>query len=92
MFQNRQFQQTALILATVTGQVGCLTVLIIAVAYAIGAFIDHFLGLDKSIFTALAIVGSLPITLYVIIRVSMATVAKTQELTAANTTEEKTKA
>lgn len=91
MFQNRQFQQTALILATVTGQVGCLTVFIIAVAYAIGAFIDRSLGLDKSIFTALAIVGSLPITLYVIIRVSMATVAKTQELTA-DSTEEKTEA
>lgn len=64
---------------------------IIAVAYAIGAFIDRSLGLDKSIFTALAIVGSLPITLYVIIRVSMATVAKTQELTA-DSTEEKTEA
>ncbi|HSH01900.1 MAG TPA: AtpZ/AtpI family protein [Anaerolineae bacterium] len=68
-------------LAGVVGQVGCLTVLLITVALAGGIFLDNFLG-SKPIFTILFTIGSVPITLYLIVRISLTAVERAQKLTA----------
>lgn len=53
-----------LTLASVTGSVGCLTVLIILVAFFAGRWLDNQFESD-SIFTVVLMVGSVPVTLVV---------------------------
>lgn len=53
-----------LTLAVVTGQVGCLTVLIILVAFFAGRWLDNQFGSD-AVFTVVLMVGSIPVTLVV---------------------------
>lgn len=51
-----------LTLAVVTGQVGCLTVLIILVAFFAGRWLDNQFGSD-ALFTVVLMIGSIPVTL-----------------------------
>lgn len=53
-----------LTLAAVTGQVGCLTVLIILAAFFIGRWLDNRFDSD-ALFTIILMVGSIPVTLVV---------------------------
>jgi magnesium-transporting ATPase (P-type) len=53
-----------LTLAAVTGQVGCLTVIIILVAFLAGRWLDNQFGGD-SLFTVILMVASVPVTLVV---------------------------
>jgi F0F1-type ATP synthase assembly protein I len=69
--------QTSL-LAGIIGQVGCITILIVGLALAAGLLLDRFLGTDP-IFTILLMVGSVPVTLYIIVRVSLLAAARVQQ-------------
>jgi magnesium-transporting ATPase (P-type) len=91
--QNPQQQiNQAAMLASVVGQVGCLIVFIIAIALGVGMLIDKFLG-TNAIFTVLLMVGSVPVALYVTVRLSLTAVARAQQkLSEANETEEESKA
>ena len=81
MIQDDQINQTAL-LASIVGQIGCITVIIIALALGGGILLDRFLD-TRPIFTILFIVGSVPITLFVTVRVSLMAAARAQKMEAA---------
>ena len=53
-----------LTLAAVTGQVGCLTVIIILVAFFAGRWLDNQFNSD-ALFTVILMVASVPVTLFV---------------------------
>lgn len=88
--QQQQINQAAL-LASVVGQVGCVVVILVGLAMGAGLLIDRFLG-TKAIFTVLFMVGSVPVALYVTVRVSLMAAARAQKLIDANKAEEETKA
>ena len=69
MSQNSNFQYTSA-MAGVVGQVGCLVILMIGVALAAGMFLDRYLETD-GIFTVIFLVGSVPVALYLTMRVAM---------------------
>ena len=64
-------------LASVVGQVGCLVVFIVFVALGAGILLDKFLG-TKALFTVLLMVGSVPVALYLVVRLSLTAVARAQ--------------
>ena len=68
--QNKDRRQYAynLTMAAVAGQVGCLTLVIIFGALIAGLWLDRSFE-TKPLFTILFMVASMPITLYVMIRV-----------------------
>ncbi len=73
----KQINQAAL-LASVVGQVGCLIVFIIGLALGAGLLIDKFLG-TRAIFTVLLMVGSVPVALYITVRLSLTAVNRSQD-------------
>jgi len=83
---NQQLDQTAR-LAGLVGQIGCVTgfasIIIIAVAFGIGRLLDNWLGTD-GILTVLFLIGSFPITLYVIVRISLLALKRAQAPVAAS--------
>ncbi len=68
----------AAVLAGVVGQVGCLIVFIIFIALGAGLLLDKFLN-TKAIFTVLFMVGSVPISLYLTVRMSLTAVSRAQK-------------
>lgn len=78
MTEDDQINQTAL-LAGVIGQVGCITVIIIALALGGGLLIDKFLG-TSPVFTILFMIGSVPVTLYVTVRVGLMAAARARRI------------
>lgn len=62
----------------VMGQIGCLVVLLVVVSLALGMLIDRLLG-TSGIFTVLLMLGSVPVTLFLVIRVSMSAARRAQE-------------
>ena len=81
MSENKpQYDQTTR-LAGLVGQIGCVTglaaILIIGVTFGLGRLIDSWLGTD-GIVTILFLIGSFPITLYVIVRISMFALKRAQ--------------
>ena len=82
MSTNKEARQTAALgntMAKVMGQVGCITLILIGTAFGVGLLLDNLLNLERRIFTIMFLVGSVPVALYVITRVAMATVAKAQD-------------
>ncbi len=77
---DQEFENTARIAGRV-GQIGCVagfvSIIIIAIAGAIGWFLDSRLGTD-GFFTALFMLGSFPITLYAIVRISLTLMRRAQ--------------
>lgn len=63
------------------GQVGCVTglvaIVIIALAFGLGRFLDTQFDV-KGIFTVLLLVASFPVTLYVMVRISLQMVERAQ--------------
>jgi F0F1-type ATP synthase assembly protein I len=84
-----QINQTAY-LAGIVGQIGCITVIIIGIAMGAGILLDRFLG-TRPIFTILFLVGSVPVTLFVTVRVSLMAANRAQRLVDKNKTEDKSK-
>ena len=91
MKEKQQQINYATLLATVVSQVGCIVVLLIGLAMGAGILLDRLLD-TKAIFTVLFMVGSVPVTLYIAVRISMAAAARAQRLVEADKTEEETKA
>ncbi len=81
MTQSKQQSDQAAKAAGLVGQIGCVTgfasIIIVGIAFALGRFLDSLVG-SSGIFTVLLLVGSFPITLYVIVRISMWTLARAQ--------------
>lgn len=75
-------------LAGIVGQIGCITVIIIGLAMGAGILLDRFLG-TSPIFTILFLVGSVPVTLFVTVRVSLMAASRAQRLVDKNKTEDK---
>ena len=65
-------------LAGVIGQVGCVVVIIIGLALGAGVLLDRFLE-TRAIFTVLFMVGSVPVALYLTVRISMTAVSRAQK-------------
>ncbi len=79
MSKDSRIQQTAA-LTNLVGQVGCVIAVvalgIIGVAFAAGWFLDNLMGNERRIFTLIFLLGSFPITLYAMVRVSLWLAAK----------------
>lgn len=62
-------------MANLIGQVGCVTgliaVVIIGIAFGAGWFLDDLFGNERRIITVLLMLGSFPITLYAMVRISL---------------------
>ena len=73
--ENRSNNRFNTILATVVGQVGCLTPLILLGALFAGLWLDRQFG-TKPLFTILFIVGSAPVSVFVLYRIVRMATAK----------------
>ena len=81
MSKDPNLRQAAALTNTV-GQIGCVTglvaLLIIGVSFAAGWYLDDFLGNERKIFTVIFMLGSFPITLYAMVRISLTILARAQ--------------
>ena len=75
----RKSQQHAfnLTMAGIAGQVGCLTLFIIFVALFFGLWFDRLFS-TKPLFTLILMIGSVPVTLYLMFRVVRAATDRIQ--------------
>lgn len=77
--------QVALAMANMVGQIGCATsvasIIIIGIFFLIGRQLDLWLGTKPWIMLG-AIFASFPITLYVIVRISLASMERAQQIQA----------
>ncbi len=80
------------VLATTVAQVGCVTVLVIIGALALGLALDSALD-TKPLFTLLLVLVSIPLSLYILVRVTLSSVQKltppVQKVAKVEPTEEK---
>lgn len=81
MSQDPNIQRAAQ-LTNMVGQVGCVTgfvaLFIIGVAFGAGWLLDGWLGNERKIFTVIFMLGSFPVTLYAMVRISLWMVARAQ--------------
>jgi len=77
MKDKEEINQAA-VLAGVVGQVGCLIVFIVFIALGIGLALDKFLG-TQALFTVFLMVGSVPVALYLTVRISLTAVSRAQK-------------
>ncbi len=77
MKQNQEQINASALLASVVGQVGCLIVFIIFIALGAGMLLDKLLG-TTALFTIFLMVGSVPVALYVTVRLSLTTMSRVQ--------------
>lgn len=64
-----------LTLASIAGQVGCLTLVIIFVALFAGLWLDQYFA-SKPLFTIVLLIGSVPVTLFLMFRVVKAATSR----------------
>ena len=64
-------------MASVVGQVGCLTVFLILIALGIGMLLDRQFG-TNGIFAGIFILASIPVSLYLVMRVSLQSINRMQ--------------
>lgn len=87
MSQHKQQNDYAAAYAGLISQIGCVTslasVVIIGIAFVAGQFLDDYLG-TGGIFTVLFLVGSFPVTLYIIVRIALSNVSRAQRLMTTN--------
>ena len=69
-------------MANMVGQVGCVTgivaLLIIGLAFGAGWLLDDMLGNERKIFTVIFMLGSFPVTLFAMVRISLWMVGRAQ--------------
>ena len=67
-------------MADLIGRVGCVTALIaivvVGIAFGAGWLLDDLLGNERRIFTVVFMLGSFPITLYAMVRISLQMLAR----------------
>lgn len=94
MSQDPNLRQAAALTNTV-GQIGCITgivaLAIIGIAFGAGWFLDDFLGNERKIFTVIFMLGSFPVTLYAMVRISLWMVGKANRTVEQLNQEEKDK-
>lgn len=73
-------QALGIAVAGLLGQVGCVTVAIIAVALLAGLWLDTQLD-TRPLFTILLILGSVPVTLYLMVRLVLSGMSRIQPTT-----------
>jgi F0F1-type ATP synthase assembly protein I len=73
--EDRSHNRFNIVLATVAGQVGCLTPLILLGALFVGLWLDRQFE-TKPFFTILFIVGSAPVSVFVLYRIVRAATAR----------------
>lgn len=74
---NQQNINQLATLASVVGQVGCLVVLIVGLALGAGLLLDKALD-TGALLTVILLVGSVPVALYLTVRVSLTAVTRVQ--------------
>ncbi len=67
-----------LALAGLLGQVGCLTVIVVLAALGLGLWLDARLS-TRPLFTLVFVVGSMPVTIYMIYKIAMRGLRKLQQ-------------
>ena len=73
---NKKFQYALnLGLAGIAGQVGFVALLIVAVALGAGLWVDRLLNV-RPLFMILFLIGSVPITIFIMIRLALGAVSK----------------
>lgn len=80
---NQQNINQLATLASVVGQVGCLVVLIVGLALGAGLLLDKILD-TGALLTVILMVGSVPVALYLTVRISLAAVTRAQRKPQAN--------
>lgn len=81
MFSKQQSNfDSASVMASVVGQVGCITVLLIGIALGVGMGLDRVFG-TSGIFAGIFILASVPISLFLVMQVSIRSIKKMQEQT-----------
>ena len=78
--KDRQQYVQNLTMAAVAGQVGCLTIVIIFGALIAGLWLDRTFS-TKPMFTMLLMIASMPVTLYVMVRVVKGATARIRSVT-----------
>jgi F0F1-type ATP synthase assembly protein I len=73
--KNRFQYAMNLTLASIAGQVGCLTLVIIFVALFAGLWLDRYLD-TKPLFTIVLLIRSVPVTLFLMFRVVRAATSR----------------
>lgn len=73
--QDRSENALKMAIAGVVGQVGCLTLVIITIALIVGLWLDNQLQ-TRPLFTLIFILGSIPVTLYLMVRLVLAVAPK----------------
>lgn len=66
------------VMATVVSQVGCVTIFLIVAALGIGMALDSWLG-TNGIFAGVFVLASVPISLFLVMRVSLRAITKLQK-------------
>lgn len=65
------------------GQIGCVTafvaIIIIAIAFGIGWFLDDLMGNERKIMTVIFLLASFPVTLFAMVKISLAMVGRSQQ-------------
>lgn len=64
-------------LAGLLGQVGCVTIVVVLVALGAGLWIDRIFD-SRPVFTLLLMLGSVPVTIYLMIRIVLAGASRLQ--------------
>ena len=86
-------QNQTIATANLVGQAGCVTgfvaIIIIAIAFGIGWFLDDLMGNERKFATVFMLLASFPVTLYVMVRISMAMVGRAQKQTGQTNNENK---
>ncbi len=75
--QQTQARASLTLAFSVIGQIGALTVGVIVVALVAGLWLDRTLG-TRPVFTLLLMLGSFPVTYYIIYRIALNAVGKIQ--------------
>jgi len=65
-----------LAMATVAGQAGCLTIVIILAALFLGLWLDNVFNTARPVFTFGLVLGSVPITLFVMVWVARSAISQ----------------
>jgi hypothetical protein len=76
-------RKQSLAMANLVGQVGCVTafvaIIIIAIAFGIGWFLDDLMGNERKFLTVMMLLASFPVTLFAMVRISLFMVGRAQE-------------
>jgi hypothetical protein len=72
---DRQHIVHGLALASVVSQVGCVTVVVIVGSLLVGLAADRFFD-TRPVFTLLFLLGSIPVSLYLLVRIALSAAAR----------------